>query len=226
MPAASSDIYASEPLRHLLADEARGLLPELQRCKGDHGLLLSALAGDAPPALPMLACWTRLQLAGERLEGDMTARTDESLPFVDDAFELVLLRHALEACASPRTMLHEAVRVLAPGGLLVLSGMHPLSLWTPWLAWRGRHQKVRPQMPLQVGEWLRRHAVRVDAVRRVGRPWPGAPGRSASSGAFGGGYILLAHKRSQAATPVRLVPRPIRAPADAGLASGARRNTA
>ena len=141
MPAASSDIYASEPLRHLLADEARGLLPELQRCKGDHGLLLSALAGDAPPALPMLACWTRLQLAGERLEGDMTARTDESLPFVDDAFELVLLRHALEACASPRTMLHEAVRVLAPGGLLVLSGMHPLSLWTPWLALPCRSSK-------------------------------------------------------------------------------------
>lgn len=226
MPAASPDIYASEPLRHLLADEARGLLPELQRCRGDHGLLLSASAGDIPPALPMLACWTRLQLASERLGGDVVARADESLPFVDDAFELVMLRHALEASAWPRTMLQEAVRVLAPGGLLVLSGMHPLSLWMPWLAWRGRHQNVRPQMPLQVGEWLRRHAVRVDTVRRVGQPWPGVPGNSRFSEALGGGYILLAHKRSHAATPVRLTPRPLRAPADAGLASGARRNTA
>jgi len=226
MSAACPDIYASAPLRQLLADEARGLLPELQRCTGDHGLLISAAAQDQPPPLPMLSCWTHLKLAGDRYWGDLHGRTDEPIPFVDDAFELVILRHALEAARLPQPLLEEAVRVLSPGGLLVLSGVHPLSLWMPWLAWHGRRQTLRPHMPLQVGEWLRRSAMQVECVRRVGSALPGWAGVPWLSEAIGGGYVLLARKRRRAVTPIRLVPRALRAPADAGLAPGARRNTA
>jgi SAM-dependent methyltransferase len=226
MSAACPDIYASAPLRQLLADEARDLLPELQRCTGDHGLLVSAAAQDLPPALPMLSCWTHLKLAGGLFAGDLRGRTDEPLPFVDDAFELVMLRHALEATALPQPLLEEGIRVLSPGGLLVLSGVHPLSLWTPWMAWHGRRQSLRLHMPLQVGEWLRRSAMQVECVRRVGHAWPGGASAPLLSEAIGGGYVLLARKRRRAVTPIRLVPRPLRAPADAGLAPGARRNSA
>lgn len=227
MSAGPSDIYASAPLQRLLMEEARGLAPEIQRCTGQHGLLVSASAADLPPALPMLSCWTRLQWVGGRYEGDLHGRTDESMPFVDDAFELVILRHALETASLPQALLNEAIRVLSPGGLMVLSGVHPLSLWTPWLAWRGRRQSLRLHMPIQLGEWLRRSAMQVQQVRRVGSPWPGSGDFPAMAGeAIGGGYLLLARKRRQAVTPLRLVPRALRAPADAGLAPGARRNSA
>ncbi|HEU4669723.1 MAG TPA: methyltransferase domain-containing protein [Dyella sp.] len=226
MSAAFTDIYASAPLRRLLADEVRGLTPDLQRCRGDHGLLLSAIEHDRPPAVPMLSCWTRLAIAGARYQGDVAGRADEPLPFLDDAFELVVLRHALEAVATPTALLDEALRILAPGGLIAVSGLHPLSLWMPWLAWRTRHQPLRFHMPLQLGEWLRRREMHVECVRRLGPAWPAAEGGAALGEALGGGYVLMARKRRQAATPLRLVPRPIRSPADVRLAPGARRNIA
>lgn len=226
MSAVFPDIYASAPLRRLLEDEVRGLTPDLQRCRGDHGLLVSAVGNDQPPAVPMLSCWTRLAVQGERYAGDVSGRADEALPFLDDAFELVVLRHALEAAATPGALLEESMRVLSPGGLLVLSGLHPISFWAPWLAWRTRRQPLRLHMPLQVGERLRRGDMQVECVRRLGQAWPGAAGKATFPEALGGAYVLMARKRRAAATPIRLVPRMLRTPADARLAPGARRNTA
>lgn len=225
MTATPPDVYASAPLRRLLADEVRGLMPELQRCRGDHGLLVTAAGYDQPPALPMLSCWTRLWIEGGRYAGDVVGHGEEPLPFLDDAFELVILRHALETASMPQALLDEAMRVLSPGGLLVLSGLHPISFWTPWLAWRTRRRALRPHLPWQVWEWLRRRDMRVETVRRIGAAWPGS-GSSYFAEALGGAYVLLARKRRGAAEPIRLVPRTLRAPADARLAPGARSNTA
>jgi len=226
MSAALTEIYASAPLRRLLADEVRGLTTDLQRCRGDHGLLVSTVEQDHLPAAPMLSCWTRLAIAGADYGGDVTGRADEPLPFLDEAFELVVLRHALEAAAAPAALLDETLRVLAPGGLIAISGLHPVSLWMPWLAWRTRRRPLRLHMPLQLGEWLRRRDMQVECVRRLGPAWPLAEGGAPLGDALGGAYVLTARKRRRAVTPVRLVPRPIRAPADARLAPGARRNIA
>jgi SAM-dependent methyltransferase len=227
MTAVSTDVYASAPLRRLLADEARGLMPELQRCRGNHGLLLTVAGYDQPPALPMLSCWTRLWIEAGRYGGDIVGHGEECLPFLDDAFELIILRHALEKSSMPQALLDEVMRVLSPGGLLVLSGFHPLSFWTPWLAWRTRRQSLRPHLPWQVWEWLRRRDMRVETVRRIGSAWPGSvSGTSYFTDTLGGAYVLLARKRRGAAEPVRLVPRTLRAPADVRLAPGARSNTA
>ena len=114
MPQRDHDIYASAPMRHLVAAEVAMLAPELQRCAGTHGLLLTAVASDVSPALPLLNSWVRLTLQEQgQLGGDLRARTDEPLPFVDGAFELIVLRHALERAPMPRPLLDEAVRVLA-----------------------------------------------------------------------------------------------------------------
>lgn len=220
------DIYASAPLRRLLDAQRRALVPELQRCFGTHALLLGAFAADVPPALPMLACWTTLHLADGHYRGDVRAAADEPLPFVDDAFELVLLRHALEVAPVASALLTEAVRVLAPGGMLALTGVHPLGGWSPWFCWRARGKSRVLQMPLQLRHQLQRAGLEIEQLQRVGNMWPSLTTRSTSASALGGGYVLVARKRRQMATPLRIRPAAVRGPAHSQLSPGTRRSSA
>lgn len=221
------DIYASAPLRGLLAEETAALMPDLQRCAGTHALLLTAAAYDLPPALPLLGHWTRLSLAQGRLSGDVVASASEPLPFADDAFDLILLRHALEAAPLSPLLLDEIVRLLAPGALLALTGVHPLSGWAPWWHWRTRGRSLRLSAPLQLGSWLRHADLQVERMQRVGRVWPVAPATvSSAPNPWGGGYLLLARKQRRMALPTKLRPRPVAPPVNAGLAPGARRDAA
>jgi SAM-dependent methyltransferase len=222
-----NDIYASAPLRRLLDEQTRVLTPELQRCFGTHALLLAASVDDAPPALPMLGSWTTLHLKDGRYRGDLQAAAHEPLPFVDDAFELVLLRHVLEVAPQVSALLSEAIRILAPGGVLALTGVHPFSGWAPWFCWR-THGKWRTlQMPLQLGHVLQQDGLEVERVRRVGRVWPGRTQQhAAAANPLGGGYVLIARKRRRMAAPLRLKPVPVRVPPNSQLSPGARRSSA
>ncbi|MGC1548868.1 MAG: methyltransferase domain-containing protein [Rhodanobacter sp.] len=227
MPQRDHDIYASAPLRGLLAAETAALMPALQRCAGTRALLLSATAQDMPPNLPLLGHWTQLNLAQGQLFGDVRASASEPLPFADDVFDLVLLRHALEAAPMPPQLLNEMIRLLVPGGLLVLTGIHPLSGWAPWWHWHTRGHGMHMNTPLQLGNWLRRAELQVERMQRVGRMWPVASVEvSGASNPWGGGFVLLARKRRRMSLPTRLRPRPVSAPVNAGLAPGARRNSA
>ena len=105
------EVYSSAPMLRLLDEQLRVLKPGLQRCAGSHGLALDAFRQHAPPALPLLGCWTSLALREQRYEGDLQAAQEASLPFVDDAFELVLVRHALEVASRPAVLLREVIRV-------------------------------------------------------------------------------------------------------------------
>jgi len=220
-----SDIYASTPIRGLLAAEALALGPELQRCAGTFALQLAAAPRATPPALPLLDRWVHLHLCDGRYAGDLQARADEPLPFQDDAFGLVLLSHALEVAPDSQALLREAARVLAPGGMLALTGMHPASGWLPWLLWRGQ-PGLSLESPLRVGRWLRGADLSVERVQRVGPAWPSSAVVPHHGGPLGGGYVLIARKRRQAAVPIRLRPRAIAAAPVAGLAPGAHRSAA
>ncbi|MBB6185812.1 methyltransferase domain-containing protein [Rhodanobacter sp. MP7CTX1] len=220
------DIYASAPLRRLLDDQMRAMAPDLQRCFGAHALLVGASANDAPPARLMFSCWTRLRVDEGRYRGDLQAATDEPLPFLDDAFELVMLRHALEVVAEPSAVLADAIRVLAPGGVLVLTGVHPLSGWAPWFYWRARGTRPVLQLPLRLMQVMQGAGLDIERVRRVGRIFP----RTTAAGpegisAWGGGYVLIARKRHRAATPLRIKPVPLRVPANSQLSPGTRRSS-
>jgi SAM-dependent methyltransferase len=222
-----NDIYASAPLRRLLDEQTRVLTPELQRCFGTHALLLGASAYDAPPALPMLGSWTTLHLRDGGYRGDVRAAADEPLPFVDDAFELVLLRHVLEVAPSASALLAEAVRVLSPGGVLALTGVHPISGWAPWFCWRARGKLRALQTPLRLGRLLQQDGVEVEQVQRVGRLWPGlTQSHVTAASPLGGGYVLIARKRRRMATPLRLKSVPVRVPPNSQLSPGARRSSA
>lgn len=225
MPQRDKDIYASAPLRHLLAEEAAALLPDLQRCAGTHALLVSALSHDHPPVLPLLGNWARLRLVGHRYHGDARASADEALPFVDDAFGLVLLRHAVEVAPAPQELLQEACRVLAPGGVLVLTGLHPWSGWLPWLYWQGR-DGVMPALksPLTLERWVRAGELDVERMQRVGHVWPHSAADARGVHPLGGGYVLIARKRRRAVAPTRLKPKLVPASVNVNLAPGARRH--
>jgi SAM-dependent methyltransferase len=221
------DIYASAPMQGLLAEEMVALLPVLQRCAGTRGLLVSAVAADVPPSLPLLGHWTRLGVTGRHLGGDVRASALEPLPFIDDAFDLVLLRHALEMAPLAPDLLGEIVRCLAPGGMLALTGVHPISGWAPWWRWRMRGADVHLNTPMQLGGWLRQAALQIERVQRVGRLWPaGSTDVHAAAHPLGGAYLLLARKRRPMNLPTRLRPRPVPARANASLAPGARRSSA
>ncbi|NII10290.1 methyltransferase domain-containing protein [Oleiagrimonas sp. C23AA] len=210
MPVCTPAIYAQPAVKALLADEAAALLPELGGLAGAHGLLLSG-ADMRPPRTPMLDCWTHLSARSDRRwEGDIRARQDEPLPFADDSMRVVVLAHALEQVSHPVALLDEARRVLAGDGLLAITGFHPASLWTPWLAWKAR-QGAMPvlSMPARWQLRLRGRGVRVYAVRRFGHSWPLTRSHAGENQA-GGGYLLLARKQTNVVTPLRT--RNLRAP--------------
>jgi SAM-dependent methyltransferase len=225
MPQRDKDIYASAHLRHLLAEEAAAMAPYLQRCAGSHALLLSALSHDHPPVLPLLGYWTRMRLIGTRFQGDVKARADEALPFADDAFGLVLLRHAVEAAPVPQALLQEACRVLAPGGMLAVTGLHPLSAWLPWVYWHRRDGSM-PALtsPLVLERWIRAGELDIERVERVGHVWPNAGRRTRGTHPLGGAYVLIARKQRRVAVLPKLKPALVPAPVNVKLAPGARRD--
>lgn len=51
------------------------------------------------------------------------------LPLASQSIDLLALPHVLESHANPHDVLHEAERVLRPGGQVVISGFNTLSLW-------------------------------------------------------------------------------------------------
>ncbi len=221
-------MYAHSSLRRLQDAQVRVLMPRLQHCAGGHGLLLSANAGP-PPALPMLGCWAHLRIGHAQYTGALRAALDESMPFVNEAFELVWLRHALEVVSAPHAIVHEATRVLAPGGTLVVTGVHPLSAWSPWFYWMTRGQAPRRLLlPATLRRLLQRDGLELTSQRRVGHAWPSGQQPGVGGGYLGGGYVLVATKPSVVLTPLRLHGLPLTTTATTRLAapSGLRQGVA
>lgn len=218
------DIYAEALLGKLQLAQTRLLLPALQRCSGSHGLLLAAGKGEPPPALPLLAHWTQLLVDGDHYVGDLIGATDEPLAFVDDAFELVWLRHVLEVVGDFPEVLQEATRVLAPGGTLVISGVHPFSAWALWYLWQQRGANRNLHSPSRLAYRLHREGMDVMNMWRVGSTWPrtsDCPARAHQLA--GGGYVLIAQKQRRLVTPLRLRSGPLQVPAKGRLSPSARR---
>jgi SAM-dependent methyltransferase len=224
MARTAPDIYVTPQVGKLLADETRVLTPLLSRCTGDHGLHLTAHPSADPPAIPLLGHWATVRVDGSRLGGDVRASGLEPLPFADDAFGVVLLRHALETTARQDNLLDEAIRVLAPGGMIAITGIHPLGMWSPWVARIARGARPRLTWPWWWSQRLVRDDFELSMPRRLGSAWPRASGAPVGESLVGGGYLLVARKKRPAALPLRPRPAPVPAPMPATLASGARRH--
>lgn len=199
----SSRAYAlmeQPPVCRLHAAESVALARVLSGQAGDHGLYVG-MTGKTAKGLPRMGCWTRLRLDGDQLHGAVRARVDEPLPFADEAFRSVVLSHVLEWTPQAAGMLDEAVRVLSPEGMLAIAGFHPFSAWLPWLLCRRR-----PRPMLTAPGWVRQRLaaqpMQLLLVRRYGAPLPTRHGGSAPAW-LGGGFVLVARKRSAAIMKIK-----------------------
>lgn len=78
-------------------------------------------------------------------------QTAERLPFADDAFDLVTCLEALEFMPKPQKVMAECVRVLKPGGTLLLTRRSG-----PWARWMPGRTPSKEKMKAQVealGVW-------------------------------------------------------------------------
>jgi SAM-dependent methyltransferase len=186
-----------------------------------------ALDGTDLPLPRSDFAWMQLRCRGNEVAGDVRASVAE-LPLENSGVSVVVLRHALEMCADAEGLMHEALRVLAPGGLLLVAAIHPLSLWHPWLGRRAREagQHFTPHMPQR---WCSRcvdAGVEVESVQRIGRtvPWRARRETDFRDGVMGAAFLLQARKRRSTGNALRDLPQHrARAAAPATTRAGAAR---
>ncbi len=216
-------------LRALMRAEAAALCASLPPRAGRFGLRLDRHADADPPACPdAVAQWVRLHLANDHWCGDLLANGHEALPFADDAFAIVWVHHALQARVQVRALLREAARVTEPGGLLVLGGVHPLSIWSPWLAWHQRAATHREHLhlPAELVRTLGGMGLRMEKLLRYGSFLPRCTQGDAPNAFLGGGYLLVARKHADAVIPLRPMRMRAAPPLHAGFAPHAHRDCA
>ncbi len=67
--------------------------------------------------------------SGNGVAGGAAVADFAELPLPCDSIDALILHHALDFSPSPHSVLREAIRVLMPGGHIVVVGFNPLSLW-------------------------------------------------------------------------------------------------
>ena len=86
-----------------------------------------------------------------------TQAIGESLPFADESFDCILLSEVIEHLEAPQISIREAVRVLCPGGRLLITTPNYRSFW-PVMEWVVDRMNMAPKM---AGE---QHISRFDPV--------------------------------------------------------------
>lgn len=188
-------------------------ISRLQGITGTHGLLLDAVGGFVLQA-PGLGRWVALQPDGRSgFMGPLRAEAD-ALPFCDNSFGAVVLRHLAGTGFQPDALAREAARVLAPHGLLVVIECHPCSAWRSRLsAQRRRGQsELRTFLPRRWKKALLQAGLSVGESVRCGAAWPDAQATPRwLQRIAGGAWLLVARKRHDATLAQRASARRARA---------------
>lgn len=117
--------------------------------------------------------------AGGRATPGLLLASAGALPFADGSFDVILLNEVIEHVADERLAMHEAARVLRPGGHLVIYAPNRgFPFETHGVQWRGRYHfgnfPLVNYLPRVVRDRLVPHA-RVYTGRDLRRLWSGLP---------------------------------------------------
>jgi len=149
-------------LRRVLSEEAIGAVsdrPRVLDCGVGTGALSTALARtlSAPFALdaidlsPRMLAHARHRLCETGLQASLRLGDVRQLPYGDGAFDLVMSAHVLEHLADPGVALGEMVRVLKPGGLIIVCLTRRSALGT-YVQLKWRTHRVAPA---EAEGWIR-----------------------------------------------------------------------
>lgn len=123
-------------------------------CGAGNLLLQATVAGSLPIALDL--SMQALTFVRSRLEETQsgpdapggfacTQAIGESLPFPDNTFDCILLSEVIEHLDAPQISIREAVRVLCPGGRLLITTPNYRSFW-PVMEWAVDRLNMAPKM--------------------------------------------------------------------------------
>jgi len=123
-------------------------------CGAGNLLVQASVSGSYPVALDLSMqaltfVRSRLKEAQSTPEAPIdfacTQAIGESLPFPDNTFECILLSEVIEHLAEPQISIREAVRVLCPGGRLLVTTPNYRSFW-PLMEWAVDRLNMAPKM--------------------------------------------------------------------------------
>lgn len=123
-------------------------------CGAGNLLLQATVAGSYPVALDLSMqalsfVRSRLQEAVSGAEAPngfiCTRAVGEALPFRESSFDCILLSEVIEHLEAPQHSIQEAVRVLCPGGRLLVTTPNYRSVW-PLMEWAVDRLNMAPKM--------------------------------------------------------------------------------
>jgi len=123
-------------------------------CGAGNLLLRATVPGSFPVALDLsmqalIFVRSRLEEASSGVEAPTgfacTQAIGESLPWKDESFDCVLMSEVIEHLEAPQNSVREAVRVLCPGGRLLITTPNYRSFW-PVMEWAVDRLNMAPKM--------------------------------------------------------------------------------
>lgn len=206
MQFAPHTIFSLAPVQRLLDEEWAVAMQRAGRVAAGPALSISPLAGDERklPASRPGSCV--LHVHDEGLDGDVRCTTD-ALPWQAATFDLLIVRHALDALPADCGLGAELARVLAPGGTLLLFGFNALSPWRLWSVARRQSGTRAPRCSrvASAASALRGHGLEPTGHGYLGGRWPGdgSLGAAMASGSrWDAAWMLAARKQAVAMRPI------------------------
>lgn len=123
-------------------------------CGAGNLLLQATVAGSYPVALDLsMQALTFVRARLEEVESGAdapagfvcTQAIGEALPFLNNTFDCILLSEVVEHLETPQKSIREAVRVLRPGGRLLVTTPNYRSFW-PIMEWAVDRLSMAPKM--------------------------------------------------------------------------------